>query len=232
MTMIKKDSLKSYLYSIGLHLLLALVFLFLSFTPDVKDDEYVTIGFGTIGKLSSPGPLGNAEKKETKITKPEKQKKKKKTEVKKVNVPKTKNTDIKNKVVVAAKEKKKTENESKKTNTLVKDETKKAKGKEVSGEGEGNFGFEIDFGGKGKRKIYSYKLPEYPPGVSKEIDVKLKFTILPDGTVGRIIPLIKADTRLEMAAINSLRKWRFEPLPETQNQAVQTAVIVFPFRLR
>ena len=79
--------------------------------------------------------------------------------------------------------------------------------------------FDIEWGGTGKRKIYSYNIPAYPAGVSKEIDVKLRFSILPDGTVGRIFPLIKADTRLETAAINSLRQWRFEPLPSGQNQA-------------
>lgn len=82
------------------------------------------------------------------------------------------------------------------------------------------------------KKIYSYSLPAYPEGVSKEIDVKLRFTILPDGTVGRIIPLIKADGRLESAAINSLRQWRFEPLSSNQKQLEQTAVITFPYRLQ
>jgi protein TonB len=82
------------------------------------------------------------------------------------------------------------------------------------------------------RKIYSYSLPAYPEGVSKEIDVKLRFSILADGTVGKILPLIKADTRLEQAAINSLRQWRFEPLPENQQTKEQFAVIIFPFRLK
>ena len=42
----------------------------------------------------------------------------------------------------------------------------------------------------------------------------------------------KADTKLELAAINSLRQWRFEPLPQSQNVTEQYAVIIFPFRLR
>ena len=96
----------------------------------------------------------------------------------------------------------------------------------------GSYGFDIEWGGKGTRKIYSYILPEYPEGVSKEIDIRLKFTILPDGTVGNIIPLIKADTKLEGAAITSLRQWRFEALNPAQKQLEQIAVIVFPYRLR
>ncbi|MCU7494484.1 MAG: hypothetical protein HF314_12855 [Ignavibacteria bacterium] len=100
-----------------------------------------------------------------------------------------------------------------------------------SGDADGD-GYDIFWGGKGNRKIYSYTLPKYPDGVSKEIDLKLKFTILPDGTVGTIIPLMKADTRLENSAISSLRRWRFAPLPPGQKQLEQTAVIVFPYRLR
>ncbi|MHB9014187.1 MAG: energy transducer TonB, partial [Ignavibacteriaceae bacterium] len=98
--------------------------------------------------------------------------------------------------------------------------------------GNGSFGYDIDWGGKGQRKIYSYNIPAYPEGVNKEIDIRLKFTILPDGTVGTIIPLIKADTRLENSAINSLRQWRFESLDQSQKQVPQVAVIVFPYRLR
>ncbi|MCH8326755.1 MAG: hypothetical protein IIB83_09410 [Bacteroidetes bacterium] len=47
-----------------------------------------------------------------------------------------------------------------------------------------------------------------------------------------IFPLIKADTRLEDAAIKSLRQWRFEPLVSGQSEVVQTAVINFPYRLK
>ena len=105
-------------------------------------------------------------------------------------------------------------------------------GKGDVGEDQGNAGFEIAWGGSGVRKIYSYELPAYPDGVSKQIDIRLKFTIMPDGTVGRIIPLVKADTRLEMAAINSLKNWRFEPLRAGQKKADQNVVITFPYRLQ
>ncbi len=196
-------------------------------------DEYVTIGFGAIGKSSSSGVLAKNITEEIQKKQPEVQKKVKKKVVKKVELPKVENTDSENNVVVSA-DKKESEEETKpeKIEPITKPEEEAGKGKDESGEGEGNFGFEIDFGGKGMRKIYSYSLPKYPQGVSKEIDVKLKFSILSDGTVGRIFPLIKADTRLELAAINSLRQWRFEPLPENQQGKQQFAVIIFPFRLQ
>ena len=208
----KKSEYKSAAISITVHLLILLLLMAFKFSPEYDTTEYVTIGFGTIGKTSSSG----------RITKKEPKREVKK-EKKEVEIPKVKNSDETNEVTAPAKKK-----EVKKA--VVKKDTNK--GREESGEGVGKFGFELDFGGKGKRKIYSYIIPSYPPGVSKEIDVKLKFTIMPDGSVGRIFPLRKADTRLEAAAINSLRQWRFEALPSGQEKKSQSAIITFPFRLQ
>ncbi|MCF6270106.1 MAG: energy transducer TonB [Melioribacteraceae bacterium] len=208
----KNSEYQSAAISVIVHLLILIVLMAFSFSPEYDNTEYVTIGFGTIGETSSSGA----------ITKKEPKREVKKKE--KVEVPKVKNSDETNEVTSPPKKKK-----------VVKEVVKKkesSKGREVSGEGEGKFGFELDFGGKGKRKIYSYSIPAYPSGVSKEIDVKLKFTIMPDGSVGRIFPIRKADTRLEAAAINSLRQWRFEALPSGQELKPQSAVITFPFRLQ
>lgn len=222
-----------YLLSIAIHLILILIFYFIKINSEPIEDEYVTIGFGAIGNLSSSGVLADNPTEEIQKKQPEAQKEVKKEEVKKVELPKVVNEDNTNDVVINA-DKKETEEDTKpeKVEPIVKEETEAGKGKEETGEGEGNFGFAIDFGGKGKRKIYSYSLPPYPEGVSKEIDVKLKFTILPDGSVAKILPLTKADSRLESTAINSLRQWRFEPIPDSQKRLEQTAVIIFPFRLR
>jgi TonB family protein len=92
--------------------------------------------------------------------------------------------------------------------------------------------FAIDFKGERSRAIYSYTLPVYPNGVEKEADIVMKITIEPDGTISNIFPLIKADSRLEIAAIEALRNWRFEPLPEEMPQVIQEAVVVFPYRLQ
>ncbi len=223
-----------YLLSIAIHIILLLIFFLIQLPEQPIEDEVVTIGFGSVGKLSSSGVQAKEKTDEIQKKQPEVQNiPEEKKVVKKVELPKVENSDETNNVI-AATEKKKEEKETtpRKIKPVVKEEKESGKGKEESGEGEGNFGFEINFGGKGKRKIYSYSLPTYPPGVSKEIDVKLKFTILGDGTVGNILPLVKADTRLELAAINSLRQWRFEPLPENQKDKKQTAVIIFPFRLQ
>ncbi len=224
----------SYLISFAVHLILLLIFYFIKVSLGTVEDEYITVGFGSIGKLSSSGILAKSKTEEVQKKQPEMENtQEEKKAVKKVDLPKVKNSDETNNVIAASKKKKEEkETTPRKVKPVVKDEKESGKGKEESGEGEGNFGFEIKFGGKGKRKIYSYSLPAYPQGVAKEIDVKLKFTILADGTVGNILPLIKADTRLELAAINSLKQWRFEPLPEEQKNQKQTAVIIFPFRLK
>lgn len=217
----KQSEYRSAAISVAIHVAILLILMAFSFSPEYDSDEYVTVGFGTFGKLSSSGAVTKNIQKELP---------KKKKEDKKVEVPKAVNTDETNDVAPIVKEAKKEETKKLDKNDSEKEE--EAKGRELTGEGTGKFGFDIDFGGKGMRKIYSYTLPPYPQGVSKEIDVKLRFTILPDGTVGKIFPLIKADNRLETVAINSLRQWRFEPLPKGQSQAGQTVVITFPFRLR
>lgn len=219
----------SYLISAIVHIGLMLLFMAFRFTIEHEEIDFVEIGFGTFGRLSSSGAVGKTNEK-NEIENKKEVITQKKDENKKVELPVVKNVDEEN-PVAAIEEKKKDIKEIEPVKPLVDKENNNSKGRELTGEGVGKFGFDIDFGGKGKRKIYSYTLPKYPEGVAKEIDVKLRFTILADGTVGRIIPIIKADTRLETAAINSLRQWRFEPLPPNQASAEQTAVIVFPFRL-
>ena len=221
-----------YLISFSFHLVLAFILFLIKISLEPVQDEYVTIGFGAIGQNSSSGVLAKNPTEEVHKKQPEAQNEVAEKVVKKVELPTVENPDENNNVVISA-DKKENEEETKpeKVEPLIKEE-EAGIGRDESGEGEGDFGFEIDFGGKGMRKIYSYSLPAYPEGVSKEIDVKLKFSILSDGTVGKILPLIKADTRLEQAAINSLRQWRFEPLPESQQIKEQFAVIIFPFRLK
>lgn len=216
----------SYIISIILHAILIVVFAFINFSVGLDEEEYVTIGFGSGISAGTSGPLG--QDLETLQQQP-KQEPLKKDDQQKVELPKARTYDEEN--VITKTDKKTQKDLAKEKIKSLNNNQQKSSGTD-SGQGIGGFGFELDFGGKGIRKIYSYILPEYPEGVSKEIDVKLKFTILPDGTVGKIFPLIKADARLEMAAINSLRQWRFEPLPPNAKQVEQTAIITFPYRLQ
>ncbi len=177
---------------------------------DEVEEEYISIGFGNA--LNAGNANKNSQKHQVK-SRPDK------IDKKKIETPKVKNKDVSEPLPVKKKKKKKKSNEKK----ISRDREDNQVGK---------YGIAFDWGGKTVRKILDYNIPKYPSGVSKEIDLKLKFTILPDGTVGSIIPLIKADTRLEMVAIRALRQWRFEPLDKSKKQTIQKAIIVFPFRLR
>ncbi|MFO7448163.1 MAG: energy transducer TonB [Ignavibacteriaceae bacterium] len=223
----------SFSISLLVHLLLMVLFLLFKFSTEYPVKEYVELSFGKSGEAGSSGAEGIMVEKVEELAKPEEadETPEKAEPVKEVELPKAKNTADENVIKPADKEKE--ESAVSKTQTPETAESKVAsEGQGNKSEGEGSFGFDIDFGGKGTRKIYNYALPDYPEGVGKEIDIRLRFSIRPDGTVGTIFPLQKADTRLENAAINSLRQWRFEPLSPNQKQSEQTAVIVFPYRLQ
>jgi len=225
----------SYSSSIMLHIILLLLALLINFAFETRSKEFVELSFGSGGFGNSGGSQGTAMEEsggstvtnETVIQKTEN----KVPEVKEIKLPESKTKTEDNTVIQVDKTK-----EVKKEKTQEKTEqgnsNTKGTGQGSMGQGEGGAGFDIQWGGNGTRKIYSYVIPSYPEGVNKEIDIRLKFTIKPDGTVGAIFLLSKADTRLENAAINSLWQWRFEPLNSNQVQGDQTAVIVFPYRLQ
>ena len=228
----KKSSGISYTISFVLHAIAILLFLLINLSFDYVPSEYVELSFGISDQTGSSGAQGNKINiiKETPKPSEKEQSKEKNPEVKEVDLPIAVSTEDEN-VIKPANNEKEVAEESNEINTETVASNSKSS-EEGNSSVEGNFGFDIDWGGKGTRKIYSFILPQYPDGVKKEVNIKLQFTILPDGTVGTIIPKMKADTRLENAAINSLRQWRFEALSSNQRQAEQTAVIVFPYRLQ
>jgi outer membrane biosynthesis protein TonB len=229
----KKSSGISYTISFVLHSVAILLFLFINLSFDYLPSEYVDLSFGNSGQEGSSGAQGNKISiiKEIPKQSEKEQSKDKSPEVKEVDLPVAVNTEDEN-VIKPANNEKEISEESNDLNTEVSTSNSNNGEEGNNSSAEGNFGFDIDWGGKGTRKIYSFILPQYPEGVKKEVNIKLQFTILPDGTVGTIIPKMKADTRLENAAINSLRQWRFEALSSNQRQVEQNAVIVFPYRLQ
>lgn len=229
----KKSSGISYTISFLLHSVAILLFLFINLSFDYLPSEYIDLSFGNSGQEGSSGAQGNKISiiKEIPKQSEKEQSKDKSHEVKEVDLPVAVNTEDEN-VIKPANNEKEISEESNDLNTEVSTSNSNNGEEGNNSSAEGNFGFDIDWGGKGTRKIYSFILPQYPEGVKKEVNIKLQFTILPDGTVGTIIPKMKADTRLENAAINSLRQWRFEALSSNQRQVEQNAVIVFPYRLQ
>lgn len=101
-------------------------------------------------------------------------------------------------------------------------------GSSGTGKGKGlGFG-DIEWGGGGNRIVLHKKLPSYPPGVNTAAQIKIKFIVLADGTVGSTVPMQKGDPALERAAIEALRQWRFNPLKERKEMV---GVITFTFKL-
>lgn len=66
------------------------------------------------------------------------------------------------------------------------------------------------------RKVL-YKPRQFPEiQLDTEVNIRLKFWVLPDGSVGEVLPLQRGDIRLERAAIEYLRSWRFTPVAPNQ----------------
>jgi TonB family protein len=72
---------------------------------------------------------------------------------------------------------------------------------------------------KGRTIVYQPSPPQVD--LVNEIEFKLKFWVLPDGTIGEVIPLKRGDAKLERVAIAYLKKWQFEPLsPEVPQRKI------------
>ncbi len=216
--------------SVLVHLIIIALLLTIKLSVDYPTDKYVELSFGESGLPGSSGALGDQlNSNDQQIQQSSASNDKNKTEdLKTTDVSESKNMSNRDLITPSDKkiEKGKSDNNANMTNSNI-----NSLGMGNKTGGNGSFGYDIDWGGRGQRKKYSYIIPPYPEGVNKEIDIRLRFTILPDGTVGTILPLIKADTRLENSAINALRQWRFQALDPSQKQLSQIAVIVFPYRL-
>lgn len=215
----------TYLISFILHLIVLGIFSFITLGTTINEPEYVTVDFGSPGS----GRTGESPLTEKSNTSIEEVQKETSEEVKqKVDAPKVTQEfeEVIQKNNKAEEDKRKaalqklSENTS---NNISKNET--------GNQPFGSSGYSFDWGGRGTRKILRWEKPKFPPGVQKEIDIKIKFIILPDGSVVSPIPLIKADTQLEDAAIQAIKTWRFEPLRPNQIQFEQTVIITIPYRL-
>ena len=91
--------------------------------------------------------------------------------------------------------------------------------------------YEISWEGVVRDILYD-PLPTYPKGLDKEARIKIKITVLPNGTIGNLIPIQKADATLESVTMKSLKLWRLSPLKPTDPQLNQTAIITIRFVLQ
>ncbi len=65
-----------------------------------------------------------------------------------------------------------------------------------------------------KREVVDKPLQLPELAIEIEVDIRLKFWVLPDGSVGEVVPLQRGDLRLERAAIQYLKSWRFTPVSD------------------
>ncbi|MCR4439027.1 MAG: TonB family protein [bacterium] len=98
-----------------------------------------------------------------------------------------------------------------------------------AGGGQESFGIE---GEAANRQILYKVIPEYPHGLQREAVVKVRFVVLPDGSVGEMVPVLKGDATLESITLQALRQWRFNPLPPGAAQKEVTGIITFRYLLR
>jgi len=81
------------------------------------------------------------------------------------------------------------------------------------------------------REIVHKVIPEYPPDLQQEATVKIRFTVLPDGRVGQMIPIHKDYPTLEDLTLQALEQWRFNPLPPGAKQQPVQGIITFRYEL-
>ncbi len=91
--------------------------------------------------------------------------------------------------------------------------------------------FQIE-GQAASRTVVFKVIPEYPEDRQAQATIKISFTVLPNGLVGEIIPVIKSDAVLEKITLDALRQWRFNPLPADAPQRVERGVITFRYLLK
>ena len=79
------------------------------------------------------------------------------------------------------------------------------------------------------RRILNKVIPTYPEGVQQSLKVKLKFDVLPDGSVTNIVVIQKANPQLEFNSLGAISKWKFNPISQ---DVVQKGVITFIYELK
>ena len=91
--------------------------------------------------------------------------------------------------------------------------------------------FEIQ-GKAAQRKILVKIIPQYPENIQQEAIVKIRFSVLPNGLIGDMIPIIKGNDFLERITLEAFKQWRFNPLPQNVPQLPEQGTITFKYLLK
>lgn len=84
-------------------------------------------------------------------------------------------------------------------------------------------------GAAGKRRVI-FRPPQPSVDTSVNITIELEFAILPDGSVVNVVPLRKADSKLEEIAVRWLKNWRFNTVSE-EDKTEYVGAIPITFRV-
>ena len=78
-------------------------------------------------------------------------------------------------------------------------------------------------------KILNKVIPTYPEGVQQSLKVKIKFDVLPDGSVTNIVVIQKANPQFEFNSLGAISQWKFSSI--SQN-VVRKGIITFIYELK
>lgn len=90
--------------------------------------------------------------------------------------------------------------------------------------------YEISWNGVA-RSLLNGDAPTFPAGVERGGVVRIRLSVDPAGNIVSIVPVEKADSRLEEAAMTAIRTWKFSKLPHVYPQVDQQATAKFVFKL-
>ncbi len=89
--------------------------------------------------------------------------------------------------------------------------------------------YEISWNGL-PRTLVRGNRPEFPSGAQNGGTVRVRIVVDPRGNVVAMIPVEKTDYKLEQAAMDAIRTWRFSRLPQKYPQVNQQAIARFIFK--
>lgn len=90
--------------------------------------------------------------------------------------------------------------------------------------------YSIEWSGGNREKIRG-DLPLFPTGVNKSATIRIRFFVLPDGSIGQMIPLQKGEATFESVSLKALKTWQFNKLEADAPQIPQQGVVTFIFRV-
>lgn len=98
-------------------------------------------------------------------------------------------------------------------------------GQTGDGKGSGE-GWGLQWGGGGNRGVLYKRLPTYPAGATAT-QIKVRFRVSPEGTVGQMNFVTKGDPQLEYEVTKALKMWKFNKINDERDME---GIITFSFR--